>query len=761
MTKENLIEGILKTLRNAQELCDESEILLKNDRFARSYSLSHLAREEFSKCFILYRSIVELILENQIDWKKTRRRYRSHKDKLIVDRANSLLLFGNDLEKQGIEMNLTLRDYQINGISNIINKLTEFKSVLFQMPTGTGKNTLFCEIVRKFTTELYPDKKVLIITHRKELVEQVFNRLITDFHLTAGIISSNYIGFQSSPIQVASIQTLVRREEHQKDIFSLVIIDEAHHALASTYRQLWDFYPASKFLGVTATPIRTNGQGFQDLFDKLITTAPIKWFIKNNYLSDVRYYASHTPDISNIKIRAGDYDETELSEVMQDKAVMADLVQSYIDFAHGKKMIVFAVNRAHSKKIVEKFNSSGFAAQAIDSLTPTKERREIVDDFRNNKFKILCNVNIFTEGFDCPDVDAVQLARPTKSLTLFIQQVGRCMRPFQNKEYGVILDNAGLWKEHGLPKMDRNWSLNGTDKNICPTQKEIIGIKENPTTIRDEPQESKAIRLIEVGELDNIILADTINFNNIDKNLIDKKIITMRERIEELTNEINDLEESICVETKEFKKKIFSNELSLRKKELIDLQEQLQPRRFDQVMDLIIEKCQIMIDTNEIFIEGDKDIFLSHFVEPYLKLNNLQSNNKFSNLEQKKPIAAQKTGTLTHLQSITQRYKNKKTKLKVTFSDSSTICEDIAIDTFARTMESFGIEKVMELGIRGNSLIISDQLYNNSLQRKYKKISDTIYYLRCDNNTITKKEYIEKIAKMLKVNIFVEIIYSA
>jgi superfamily II DNA or RNA helicase len=291
-------------------------------------------------------------------------------------------------------MDIELRDYQKKGIENIINAWKHCRSVLFQMPTGTGKTTLFCEIARRFITELYPDKKVLIITHRKELVEQAFRRLVNDFHLASGIISSNYIGDQSAPIQVASIQTLVRRNEHQKDIFSLVIIDETHHALARTYKKLWDFYPGSKFLGVTATPIRTNGEGFQDLFDKLITTDSIKWFIQNGcppYLSDIRYFASHAPDVSNIKIKAGDYDETELSEVMQDKAVMADLVQSYKDFAIDKKMIVFAVNRTHCNKIVEKFNSSGFLAKSIDSLTPTDERQNSVNEFRNSKFKILCN----------------------------------------------------------------------------------------------------------------------------------------------------------------------------------------------------------------------------------------------------------------------------------------------------------------------------------------------------------------------------------
>lgn len=131
-------------------------------------------------------------------------------------------------------MNVRLRDYQINGIDQIIHAWTDCKSVLFQMPTGTGKTTLFCEIVRKFTIEHYPDKKVLIVTHRKELVEQAFKRLVNDFHLVAGIISSNFVSNHSAQIQVASIQTLVKRVEHQKDLFSLIIIDEAHHALAST-----------------------------------------------------------------------------------------------------------------------------------------------------------------------------------------------------------------------------------------------------------------------------------------------------------------------------------------------------------------------------------------------------------------------------------------------------------------------------------------------------------------------------------------------
>lgn len=318
---------------------------------------------------------------------------------------------------------------------------------------------------------------------------------------------------------------------------------------------------------------------------------------------------------------------------MQDNAVMADLVQSYIDFALDKKMIVFAVNRAHCTKIVEKFNCSGFLAKAIDTYTSTDERRKIVDGFRNNKFMILCNVNIFTEDFDCPDVDAVQLARPTKSLTLFMQQVGRCMRPHQNKLYAIVLDNAGLWKEHGLPKMDRDWSLYGTDKNFCPSKKVIIGIKEVSTKENNEQQESKGLRLVEIGELDNLIPANTINFNKIEKALIDKKILTMRERIETLEKKIRKFEQLKGNETDEEDIKIFDGNIRKFKEELFDLQVKMQPQRFEQVFGLIIEKCQEMTDNNEIFVEGDKDIFLKNFIEPSLQSNNLMTTKVVSSLK--------------------------------------------------------------------------------------------------------------------------------
>ncbi len=663
-------------------------------------------------------------------------------------------------------MEVKLRDYQINGIENIFTAWKDCRSILFQMPTGTGKTTLFCEIVRRFTEELFPNKKVLIITHRKELVEQAFNRLVKDFHLTSGIIAANYLGIQDSQIQVASIQTLVRRVQHQNDVFSLVIIDESHHALASTYKLLWDFYPSSKFLGVTATPVRTNGEGFQDLFDILITSETIKWFIKNKHLADIRYYATHTPDVSNIKIKAGDYDETELSEIMQDEAVMADLVQSYIDFATDKKMIVFAVNRAHSTKIVEKFNSSGFEAKSIDTYTSTEDRNRIVNDFRNNKFKILCNVNIFTEGFDCPDVDAVQLARPTKSLTLFIQQVGRCMRPHPNKEYGIVLDNAGLWKEHGLPKMERRWSLTGEERPVCPTQTEILGLREGTRRKNKELHETKGIRLIEIGELDNINLADTIDFNKIEKNLIDKTIITMRERIEDLINQIQKIELHITNTEDDFLKDILDEKLKTLQKELLDLQEKLKPKRFEQVLGLVIEKCQEIIDNNEIFVEGDKDSFLTYFVEPYLKsisstIIREPVTSKPNYIKDAKEIAVDliEERKKKKAESTESNERAEPTKLKVTFPNGKVITEFTAVDTYIKTVEEFGIDKVLKLIVtKGDPLIIPESDYKKELHNKYKLIPNSFYYILTNNRTQAKKKFIEIIGKLLNQQIIVEIV---
>ncbi len=412
---------------------------------------------------------------------------------------------------------IKLRPYQILGINNIFNawdptKLN-LKNVLFQMPTGTGKTTVFSEIVRKAQ---FKNKKVLLVVHRTELVDQIKERL-SSFDVNAGIITANIKPEPDKDIQIATIQTLNRREYPQADI---VIIDECHHSKADTYRSLWDIYPAARFLGVTATPIRLNGEGFSDLFDILIPSEKLSYFIKEGYLSQIKHLVCGIPNLTKVKQVRRDYDLQMLKNVMLDNSLMAGLVNSYLTKAIGKKTIVFAVDIEHSKEIVQRYNQAGISAAHIDAKTPKTERKENLEKFRSGEIKILSNVDIVSEGFDVPDCDAVQLARPTKSLALYLQQVGRCMRPYQGKDYGLVLDNAGLWLEHGISYIDRDWSLEGIKRHrkvINP--KDIVTI-DNEGVIRElkRPPEADGLELIELTqELERLLIFESYVRNAIAK----------------------------------------------------------------------------------------------------------------------------------------------------------------------------------------------------------------------------------------------------
>lgn len=354
----------------------------------------------------------------------------------------------------------------------------------------------FSEIVRRARLK---EKKVLIVVHRKELVEQIVERLFC-FDVDAGIISGAIPPDATKEVQVATIQSLSKREYPVADI---VIIDECHHAKASTYKKLWDIYPKARFLGVTATPIRMSGEGFSDLFDTLINSGQLSYFVEHGYLVKVKHFVGVTPDLSSIKVKMNDYAQDELGELMQDKELMADLVESYHKRADGKKMIVFAVNIEHSQQIVEEYCREGIAAEHIDANTSKKEREQILKRFRKGETLVLSNVDIVSEGFDVPDCEAVQLARPTKSLALYLQQVGRCMRPSPGKEEGLVLDNAGLWLEHGFCQQGRIWTLEGKKKRKrCESLEPVFVAMDQDGIIREAhvPQQVEGMELIELTQ---------------------------------------------------------------------------------------------------------------------------------------------------------------------------------------------------------------------------------------------------------------------
>ena len=356
-----------------------------------------------------------------------------------------------------------LRDYQQEMLDRLERAWRKHRSVLVQMPTGTGKTVLLAEELRREEQRMAPSSQILVVAHRRELIAQIRQTIAA-------------LGIEGDDIVVESIQKLARggyptpnHSPKKGGEFSpsLVVIDEAHHALAKTYRMLWERWPKAKFLGLTATPCRLGGDGFTDLFDVLLQSWPIQEFIDKGWLSDFEYVSAR-PDSRMVrqvrllkKRTAGDYQETEMATVLDVPESIVHLYETYRQFAWGKKGIVYAINRRHAEHIAKYYREQGVSCAVIDSKTPAKERERLVEAYRGQseeeKIDVLVNVDIFGEGFDVPEVEFIQLARPTLSLSKYLQQVGRGMRVSKGKPHVTILDQVGLYQTFGLPTEERDW----------------------------------------------------------------------------------------------------------------------------------------------------------------------------------------------------------------------------------------------------------------------------------------------------------------
>lgn len=378
--------------------------------------------------------------------------------------------FYSQFSKRTYKNIMELRPYQKNAKQQIYNAFREGKqSVMLQLPTGAGKTILFSSIVNDGHAQ---ERRTLILAHRGELLQQAADKLNKGFGIRCGVIMAGYPTNQFCKVQVASVQTLVNRKLLYAP--NICIIDEAHHVQSkNTYGKIRDYIlsinPNCKFLGVTATPCRTNGAGFKDIFDVLIQGTSIAELIKLGNLSPARYFVAPL-DLGKIKVTAGDYNQKELSAVYQDKVHAENLVQEWKKLANNKKTIGFAVDIEHSKTIVAAFQKEGIIAKHIDGGTRDIERNKAVRDFAEGKIKVLYNVGIFDEGFDSPSAEVVQLARPSKSLIKYMQMCGRVLRPFPGKEYALVLDHSGLIAEHGLIETDRDWTLDGVTKRESNTE---------------------------------------------------------------------------------------------------------------------------------------------------------------------------------------------------------------------------------------------------------------------------------------------------
>lgn len=339
-------------------------------------------------------------------------------------------------------------------------------SVMVQMPTGTGKTYVMAAVVKWFL-DTYSKGEVWLIAHRKELVEQM-EQTLDRFVLEYG--EKNEELKAKVRIRVLSIQWLTRNiGDLEKNGFKpgMIIVDEAHHSLATSYQDVFIRSHKALKIGMTATPCRMKQASFRTLFSRLITSPSIKDFILHGYLAPCNYVVigekSTEQQIVNLltdRSGDGDYSVKEMEEKLNVTDVIRRLYNSVVKYAYGKKGIVYAINIDHAKAIAEYYNALGIKAVALDSKTAAKTRKKAVEAFREGELDCLVNVNLFDEGFDCPDVEYIQMARPTLSLAKYLQMVERGLRINKKapKKVCMIIDNVGNYRKFGLPDRYRDWN---------------------------------------------------------------------------------------------------------------------------------------------------------------------------------------------------------------------------------------------------------------------------------------------------------------
>ena len=438
---------------------------------------------------------------------------------------------------------IELFDYQEDMKSRIEKALCLHRSVMAQMPTGTGKTYLLTAVIDSFV-RANSKAKVWIVAHRRELVSQI-DETVRKFHSYSSATSSLL-----SSVKAMSIQWLMKHYDEIEEEPGMIVIDEAHHALAKTYKEMWERFPKAKFLGLTATPCRLNGKGFTDLFDVLVQSWDVPEFISKGRLATYDFVSIKSDGVTQRLIDSlqkrgadGDYQNKEMDMLLNKKPSIERLYRSLEEFGKDRKGIVYAINISHANAIAEFYREHGKAAVAIDSKTPSSLRKELIERFKASSntsqyfskthpssltlkggstafpkplspqgtgdvtalrcseplrskvggpskvspdcagwdrlgatclrpadgaadrladgaapIQVLVNVDIFSEGFDCPDVAFVQLARPTLSLAKYLQMVGRGLRVAKGKKNCVIIDNVGLYRVFGLPSQVWNWN---------------------------------------------------------------------------------------------------------------------------------------------------------------------------------------------------------------------------------------------------------------------------------------------------------------
>lgn len=351
---------------------------------------------------------------------------------------------------------INLRLYQANDTAAI---RTEFgrghRAVLYVAPTGSGKTVLFSYIASEMARK---GRRAWVLVHRQELLSQT-SRTLRDFGIDHGLVSPQYTMDPRAPLQVASIQTLVKRLG-KLQAPEMMIIDEAHHCVSASYKAVINACPASKLLGVSATPERLDSRGLGEVFNTMVIGPTVRELTEMGFLAPAVCYAPPSLlDMTGVEKRGGDYAKDQMEKRVDEPTITGDAISHYQRICPGATAIAFCASVMHAEHVAAQFRDAGFRSASVDGSLDDRERKRRLDGLANGQLQVLTSCDLISEGLDIVGVTAAILLRPTQSLALARQQIGRALRPAPGKR-AIILDHVGNLK-HGLPTEEIAWSLEG------------------------------------------------------------------------------------------------------------------------------------------------------------------------------------------------------------------------------------------------------------------------------------------------------------
>jgi DNA repair protein RadD len=364
---------------------------------------------------------------------------------------------------------IELRPYQVEVIGEVPQVVAAgYRRVIVVAPTGSGKTIISAQIIKGAVAV---GKRVLVLAHTREIIRQTSLKLF-GHGIEHGIIQAGLVANPERAVQVASIQTLwtraMRLDRMPMPPADLLIIDEAHHCPAQTYRKIIAEYPKAVLLGMTATPCRGDGRGLGGVFDAIVECPQVAELIAQKYLVRTRVYAPVDPDLRGVETRHGDYVESQLAGRMDRADLVGDIVTHWHKYGERRKTVCFAVSVAHSVHIRNEFIKSGVRAEHVDGSTPKTERDATLARLASGETELVTNCMVLTEGWDLPAVSCCILARPTKKMGLYRQMIGRVLRPAEGKSNAVVLDHSGAVFRHGFVEDPVEWTLSREKRAASP-----------------------------------------------------------------------------------------------------------------------------------------------------------------------------------------------------------------------------------------------------------------------------------------------------